>query len=239
MSNEFKLVPIEPTPEMLRAGLASNGIVPVYTAMLAAAPQPPALGGEPESKLIKLAAELSSRRPIRSLQDLCDRQKSVSTAKLIEDVEMCGDFLAAIAIDIRHCVEASRAHLAPLQAENKRLELMVAQYDHDTDHLYRERDQLKARNAELERLLQLSVLAVEDMVQVHSDQGDALSEQACIDLASAIRGTVYKPAGSDTSLAEFGPEHIWTCGTCKIEQPTDRACDVCNGPTKPAGSGQV
>lgn len=39
--------------------------------------------------------------------------------------------------------------VAPLQAENTRLELMVAQYDHDTDHLYRERDQLKV---EIERL---------------------------------------------------------------------------------------
>ncbi|MEE5138719.1 hypothetical protein V2J83_24780 [Pseudomonas alliivorans] len=98
-----------------------------------------ALGGEPESKLIKLAAELASRRPIRSLQDLCDRQKSVSTAKLIEDVEMCGDFLAAIAVDIRHCVEASRARLAPLQAEIERLNMVTNQQKHAIQSL---RDQL-------------------------------------------------------------------------------------------------
>lgn len=96
----------------------------------AAAPQPPALGGELESKLIKLAAELANRRPLRPLQDICERQKSISTAKLIEAVEMCGDTLAAIALDIRKCVDASRARLAPLQAE---IESWKACYEEASD----------------------------------------------------------------------------------------------------------
>lgn len=44
MSNEFKLVPVEPTCEMLQAGVKVSGVLLVYEAMLANAPQPPALG---------------------------------------------------------------------------------------------------------------------------------------------------------------------------------------------------
>lgn len=47
MSQEWKLVPVEPTDEMIRAGQHQEWTPDVYTAMLAAAPQPPALGGEP------------------------------------------------------------------------------------------------------------------------------------------------------------------------------------------------
>ncbi|KAA8712905.1 hypothetical protein [Pseudomonas cannabina] len=52
MKTEFKLVPVEPTDEMTIAGGMACQYVPdweaslVYEAMLAAAPQPPALGGE-------------------------------------------------------------------------------------------------------------------------------------------------------------------------------------------------
>lgn len=132
--SKFKLVPVEPDEAMMSAALAAmsaqgGNIFQALKDALAAAPQPPALGGEPESKLIKLAAELANRRPLRQLQDLCDRQKSISTAKLIEDVEMCGDTLAAIALDIRNCADASRAHLAPLQAEIERLTDSLANHD--------------------------------------------------------------------------------------------------------------
>ncbi|AXH55445.1 hypothetical protein C4C37_13210 [Pseudomonas amygdali pv. lachrymans] len=54
MSNEFKLVPVEPTDEMVSAVLDLGRIDPddvacIWGGMLAAAPQPPAIGGEPDS----------------------------------------------------------------------------------------------------------------------------------------------------------------------------------------------
>lgn len=195
MSNEFKLVPVEPDEEMQDVGCSAMPVDwaspfdagKVYEAMLAAAPQPPALGGEPESKLIKLAAELASRRPIRSLQDLCDRQKSVSTAKLIEDVEMCGDFLAAIAIDIRHCVEASRAHLAPLQAEiesrTKAQNILVGRLK----EVEQECDQLKARCDDAIQKLEFGISMIDD-------------DERGRNFAKALRTVIIalsKPAGSE------------------------------------------
>ncbi len=47
MNNQWKLVPVEPTREMLVAALKTNGACPIYAAMLAAAPEPSA-GWEPE-----------------------------------------------------------------------------------------------------------------------------------------------------------------------------------------------
>lgn len=43
----WKLVPVEPTSEMLVAALKTNGVCPQYAAMMAAAPQPP-VGGDVE-----------------------------------------------------------------------------------------------------------------------------------------------------------------------------------------------
>lgn len=39
--NGFKLVPVEPTCDMLHAGVKTSGVLLVYEAMLAAAPTPP------------------------------------------------------------------------------------------------------------------------------------------------------------------------------------------------------
>ncbi|MEE5068598.1 hypothetical protein V2J79_05130 [Pseudomonas alliivorans] len=73
--------------------------------------------------------------------------------------------------------------IAPLQAENKRLELIVAQYDHDTDHLCRERDQLKSRNVDLERLL----------ARIRGKRAACLSSYWFDEIDAALS----KPAGSE------------------------------------------
>jgi len=143
-----------------------------------AAPQPTALGGEPE-------VLMSVRAVLGGLTGLC-----YETIKPLDAPTVHGKTLELI----------DRAYLAPLQAEiasERELRRELGVRVHQLKDELKDVAHIKARNAELERLLQLSVLAVEDMVQVHSGQGDALSEQACIDLASAIRGTVYKPAGSE------------------------------------------
>lgn len=49
MNDEWKLVPVEPTKEMCRTGLAERHddlAKSIYKAMLGAAPQPPSVGGE-------------------------------------------------------------------------------------------------------------------------------------------------------------------------------------------------
>lgn len=181
MSKEYKLVPVEPTPEMLYAGRSAIGFLWIYKAMLEAAPQPPALGGEHQSKLLKLAANLANRRPLRPLQDLCERQSSIKTSRLIEYVEMCGDTLAAIALDIRNHTDACRAPLlaeiaserelrrelgvrvhqlkdelkdvAQLKAEIERLKSEAEENHKEREVICANYDQLKARNAELEGLL--------------------------------------------------------------------------------------
>lgn len=139
MSEEFKLVPVEPTEEMLQVGCDSyfdsessawTAMADAYKAMLAAGPQPPALGGEPE---------------VVAWVNFDDGRRGV-------------DFYPGIVAGVNVGTELiDRAHLATLQAENKRLDLMVAQADHNYDadraEWNRERDQLKARCDELEGLV--------------------------------------------------------------------------------------
>ncbi|RMR11237.1 hypothetical protein ALP90_200021 [Pseudomonas amygdali pv. ulmi] len=110
------------------------------------------LGGEVESKMIKLAVELANRRPLRHLQGLCEREKSIPTEKLIEYVEMSGDTLAAIAIDIRNSVDGHRFQLATAQVAIENLKAELARSESDSREQRAEIDQIKARNSELEAM---------------------------------------------------------------------------------------
>lgn len=136
MSNELKLVPADPTAAMVNAALISDGIVPRYYAMLAAAPQPPALGGEPET-----AAWLD-----------------------LEKLKI-GDMAYATRMKVNHRQTEliDRAHVAPLQADIKRLtyELNCSKglanlTKGNLDEAKEEIDQLKARCDELHRMLGLA-----------------------------------------------------------------------------------
>lgn len=66
---------------------------------------------------MSLAAELAARRPLRPLEDLCQRQKSVTTSRLLESVEMCGDTLAQIAYEIRQAYDKMQATIEQQAAE--------------------------------------------------------------------------------------------------------------------------
>ncbi|MEE5046272.1 hypothetical protein V2J81_23220 [Pseudomonas alliivorans] len=112
------------------------------------APQPPALGGEHQSKLLKLAANLANRRPLRPLHDLCERQSSIKTSRLIEYVEMCGDTLAAIALDIRNHTDACRAPLLAEIASERELRRELGVRVHQLKDELKDVAQLKADLAE-------------------------------------------------------------------------------------------
>jgi len=63
------------------------------------------------------------------------------------------------------------------------------------------------------------------------DEAGSVFRDAC-DLFEHLERAVAAPVESPL----YGPEQLWTCEACKSEQPTDRACDVCEGQTKPVVS---
>ncbi|MEE3929695.1 hypothetical protein V2I84_05390 [Pseudomonas viridiflava] len=211
--------------------------------MTGEAPQPPALGGDPE---ILGYSVKGNRYAIR-----------LTKGELLELYEgYKGDALIEL-ID--------RAHLAPLQAEIERLKVWAENYGkiekvfHSEREIWnreslanakqsgkyrQERDQLKARCDELEseRAKALDFLIHVKKCLRRNGEYSPLSHEELDGLIGHSPSNdcqcgwcaLSKPAGSDTTITDFGPEHTWTCGTCQTEQPTDRACDVCNGSTEPA-----
>ncbi|MEE5085106.1 hypothetical protein V2J74_10075 [Pseudomonas alliivorans] len=181
-------------------------VTQTYFEQAAAAPQPPALGGEHQSKLLKLAANLANRRPLRPLQDLCERQSSIKTSRLIEYVEMCGDTLAAIALDIRNHTDACRAPLLAEIASERELRRELGVRVHQLKDELKDVAQLKARNAELESALKFYA----DREHYHFESGnwDTVSgeplnilwcgdEPDFIEDGSVARNALSKPAGSE------------------------------------------
>jgi hypothetical protein len=176
--SEWKLVPVEPTGEMCVAGDAaySWNVAKIFKAMLAAAPQPPALGGEPEVLGYAIRGLSYSLRHTRAELDKL-------TVPFEEDqiVEL---------ID--------RGHVAPLLAEigskDKELSKLADDYCKKVDELIEsnaERDTLKARCEVLEAALSGMV---EYFPEGHSD-GECFS----IDTAKAVLNKAT-PAAKDGAL---------------------------------------
>ncbi|KPB83866.1 hypothetical protein BTW15_01530 [Pseudomonas syringae pv. tomato] len=153
MSNEFKLVPVEPTEHMIAAVegdsytfatgdeewigcLSSEMAEEIYSNMLAAAPQPPALGGVP--------AGLDLQRIVtEALMGMIAAVTSMSPPAN----EPPPPFIQA---GIDRAVSRISAHLAPLQAEIEHLRAGGALIVQHMNDYKKERDQLKARCDELE-----------------------------------------------------------------------------------------
>ncbi|NUT73568.1 hypothetical protein HNO86_00785 [Pseudomonas sp. C1C7] len=68
MNNQWKLVPVEPTREMLVAALKTNGACPIYAAMLASAPVAPQSVAEPAGYLHTMHYESGSHRALSSYE---------------------------------------------------------------------------------------------------------------------------------------------------------------------------
>lgn len=66
--------------------------------------------------LIKVAAALATRRPLHAIDELCDNQKQVSSARLYDMVEVAGDELAGYAVSIRQAVDALDGSGASMRA---------------------------------------------------------------------------------------------------------------------------
>ncbi|UAV84629.1 hypothetical protein PHB09_134 [Pseudomonas phage PHB09] len=130
MSNEFKLVPVEPDREMCLAAKRERDSYPIvgdrdspvvmWRAMLAAAPRPPELGGEPEVLAIT-----------------------------------CRDHTFKWATDDWRHIPANiqlidRARLAPLQAENAQLRILSADQALNLKRVKRDYVELKAVHDQLE-----------------------------------------------------------------------------------------
>lgn len=213
MSNEFKLVPVEPTEEMCRAGLAERHddlAKSIYKAMLAAAPQPPALGAElrphecggvwPEGDFAKAGG--------------CPKcgpdEPKVEWPNFHDQVMGCGlenrgirDRYEAMRYGWDEALERCESEVvAPLQAEIERLNSVERSYQlreelleqlkgerdrmiERTCELSPEVDRLTARTAELERLLR-EVVALDP-------RGEFMGWQ----LDSRIDAALSKPAGGE------------------------------------------
>ncbi|UAW53694.1 hypothetical protein pphageBV72_02 [Pseudomonas phage pphageBV72] len=141
MRKEFKLVPVEPTVDMraeICSGINHDHMVRNYKLMLAAAPQPPALGGEPEVVGYGFRNTMVGRSP--AMMEL--------RPDIPANDQYGGQLWYALITQ-----DDYRAHLAPLQAEidsrTNAQNILIKRLK----EVGQERDQLKARCDELEDLL--------------------------------------------------------------------------------------
>ncbi|MEE3938386.1 hypothetical protein V2I68_22785 [Pseudomonas viridiflava] len=146
MSNECKVLSIEPTQEMLDAITTErkkgNGALQCWYAAFAAAPQPPALGGVP--------AGLDLQRIVtEALMGMIAAMTSTSPPAN----EPPPPFIQA---GIDRAVSRISAHLAPLQAEIERLKAELAWSESDSRKQAAEIDQFKVRCDELEKTIDLN-----------------------------------------------------------------------------------
>lgn len=146
MSNEFKLVPFEATEEMLNSVTTTTNVLlraeivrmakHDWASMLAAAPQPPALGVEPEVVGYRCRQGETENWTISTTPDYWEHKPVV----LLDD---------------------HRAHLTPLQAEIGRLKADRDYCKRVAAHNKEMGDQLKARCDEMEALLNESLPALD------------------------------------------------------------------------------
>lgn len=211
MSNEFKLVPVEPTDEMIMAFITkkSSGYADEYPsvrfggnyrAMLAAAPKPPALGGEPET-----AAWLDLKK-----------------LKI-------GDMAYATRMKVNHRQTEliDRAHLAPLQAEIKRQNLQLESFGEDVgqlksevEDLESERDQLKARCDELEKDAALMDYLQDQLVDtIYLDDGRIIDIAGRMTVREGVHAHMSKPAGSEQASCNNEREDLGV--------PLNTPCKAC------------
>lgn len=77
---------------------------------LLAAPEAPR---QDNSALMKIAADLANRTPLRQLYLVCDTQSRIGVESLHEYLDKCGDLLASTALDIRRAITSQAAPLSP------------------------------------------------------------------------------------------------------------------------------
>ena len=189
MSNEFKLLSVEPTQEMLDAITTErkkgNGALQCWYAAFGAAPQPPALGGEPE-----VFAWAWSEVFVGGNFDGEEAHDGISFGA--EKPNIRPSISGTV---VKYLPLVSRAHLALLQAEIERLtkyaEAEAKGGDsavEDALFIARKNRELRARNVHLEGLLQDSLPAL-DLA--------ASAFKRCKPIRDRARAALPKPAGSE------------------------------------------
>lgn len=171
--SEFKLVPVTPTVEMIAAlgfdgdsdlslghGAISVGLAGAYAAMLAAAPQPPALGGEPETLAVLTLGGVFDNL------ELGDNDIGLRA----EAVEALQERLVRTSDDV-HIELVDRAHVARLQVE-------VEQERRRAEVSAKDANEAEARTAALEGLL-LEAFQF-DVGELDQDDWDALKDRHAV-----------------------------------------------------------
>lgn len=74
----------------------------------------------------------------------------------------------------------------------------------------------------------------ETPLYTHADPGEVERLRTVIEqqknLIASLRAELVESRSIDASAEPSA--HAWTCQPCKIEQPTDRPCDLCDGKTE-------
>lgn len=168
--DNWKFVPVEPTEEMraeICSGISHEHMVRNYKLMIAAAPQPPALGDDLDDALRDMASSACQMALDNGINDQLRKDTAVS-------------------------LEAHRS----ISAERDRLQAEVERLSDELKRTAAVAfDGLNSRIA-LERLLRLANLAVEDMADIHSDNEDASSERHCRELSEKIDAALAEGAKS-------------------------------------------
>ena len=75
-----------------------------------------------DARLMQILASLARRRPLRTLETICETQHQISTRKLELYLEPIGDELAGFAFNLRQDYDQLSADIRRLEAEVKRLQ---------------------------------------------------------------------------------------------------------------------
>lgn len=108
MSVKIEMADIVCALEKVRGApvLTSNQCLDLAQALNAAAP---VIEHQDGSALMKIAADLANRHPLRQLYLVCEHQGRINTDSLHEHLDKCGDLLAGIALDIRRAITSQTA----------------------------------------------------------------------------------------------------------------------------------
>ena len=74
------------------------------------------------ARTMQILASLANRRPLRTLEAICEKQRQISTRNLSEHLELIGDELSGFAFNLRQDYDQLSADNRRLEAELKRLQ---------------------------------------------------------------------------------------------------------------------
>lgn len=126
-----------------------SGTACVTCAKVEAERAAPVVERQDGSALMKIAADLANRHPLRQLYLVCEHQGRINTDSLHEHLDKCGDLLAGISLDIRRAITSPPEPVAVVLPE-RREPTQDNPYLSDADHEWNAcLDELKRLNPSL------------------------------------------------------------------------------------------